>query len=223
MVGIGDGVASFHDVVEQFVLRPSPERDAFAHLAIQGPEILLDLAEVGQQVARHLHELLEAVPNLGLVQHRQFPGLDPFDLGLNICLAPTQVGDALFGIGLGTGLDLFQKVYQCQQARLRADEFPLREGSEPGDRLLGGGRQVVVGLVRVRRVKLAEPFLCGVSPLVEVLDCRLGELLRAESLAELEHLVLQGLGQFALCEDAVVGLDERGVQEGRCQGRVVRP
>ena len=116
LVGIGDGVATLHDVVQQFVLGPSPERDAFAHLTIQGPEILLDLTEVGQQVARHLHELLEAVPNLGLVQHRQFPGLDPFDLGFDFRLAPMQVGDALFGIGLGTRLDLFQKVYQCQQA-----------------------------------------------------------------------------------------------------------
>ena len=80
-----------------------------------------------------------------------------------------------------------------------------------------------MGLVRVRRVELAEPFLCGVSPLVEVLDCRLGELLRAESLAELEHLVFQGLGQFALGEDAVVGLDEGCVQERRRQGGVIRP
>ena len=71
-----------------------------------------------------------------------------------------QLGDALGRVGLAALAHLLQQLEQRQQARLGADEAALGERAQPGDRLLGGRRQVEVRLVRALAGRT-----CAASPL----------------------------------------------------------
>ena len=66
--------------LEDLALATFPERDALAHLAIEVAEVLLHLAKVGQQCARGLLDLQEAVAKLTRLQDRHLSSLDRVDL-----------------------------------------------------------------------------------------------------------------------------------------------
>jgi hypothetical protein len=136
-----------------------PQRDLLAHLAVELAEVVLHLAEVGQQLARQLLELLEAVLDRRVVQQRHVAGQHAGDLGVERVALLAQVLDPLDGVGLGAGADLLQQREQREQARLGADERALGQRQQPGDGLLGGGRQVELRLVGARLVELAQPAL----------------------------------------------------------------
>ena len=85
--GVRDGVALGHDVLKQRSPGAFPERDALAHPAVERPEVLLDLAKVGEDLARHLHELLKAVLERGIVQQREITSPHVLDLGVDSQLA----------------------------------------------------------------------------------------------------------------------------------------
>jgi len=86
---------------------------------------VLDLAEVGQQLARQLLELLEAVLDRGVVQQRHVTREHARDLGVELVALLAQLIHALERVGLGAGADLFQQRKEGEQPRLGADEGAL--------------------------------------------------------------------------------------------------
>ena len=70
LIGIGNRIALAHDVLQQRALAALPQRDALANAPVQLTEVVLHLAEVGEQLARSLHELLEAIFHRRVVQQR---------------------------------------------------------------------------------------------------------------------------------------------------------
>ena len=96
--------------------RTFPERDAFPYLSVQPPEVLLHLAKVGEEVARHLHELLEAVLERGVVEQREIAGAHAFDRGVDLVAPLAELGDARLRIRLGALAHLPQQLEQREQA-----------------------------------------------------------------------------------------------------------
>jgi hypothetical protein len=72
-------------------LLPCPQRDLLAHAAVEQAEVVFHLAEIGQQLARQLLELLEAVLDRRVVQQRHVAGQHAGDLGVErvaLCAGP---------------------------------------------------------------------------------------------------------------------------------------
>jgi hypothetical protein len=152
---------------------------------------VLDLAKVGQQLARQLHELLEAILQRRVVEHRQVAREHARDLGVDLVAPALQFGDARLRVGLAAFAHLLEQLEQGQQARFGADEAALGERRQPGDRFLGRRHQVEMRLVRALRVELAQPALVVRRPVVEVIERRFRESRVAEALAQRIQLVLQ--------------------------------
>ena len=108
LVGVTDGIALAHDLVEQRALGAFPQRDLLAHLAVELAEVVLHLAEVGQQLARQLLELLEAVLDRRVVQQRHVARQHAGDLGIQLVALLAQILDPLDRVGLGARADLLQ-------------------------------------------------------------------------------------------------------------------
>ena len=221
LVGVGDGVALAHDLLEQRALAALPQRDALAHAAVELAEVVLDLAEVGEQLARALHELLEAVLDRGVVEQRDVAGEHARHLGVDLVALALQLGDAPRGVGFAALAHLLEQREEGEQARLGADELALAQLRQPGERLLGGRGEVELGLVGAGLVVLAQPGLVGRGPVVEVVDRRLGEGVLAAREAQRVELVLQRLGEVRRRHAAHVGGDEDAMQEARHQRRMV--
>jgi hypothetical protein len=73
LVGLRDGVAIAEHLVEQLALGAGPARDPLAQLPVESPEVGLDLAEVGEQPAGRVGELLVAVALSGRVEDAMLP------------------------------------------------------------------------------------------------------------------------------------------------------
>src|SRR5690606_41760832 len=71
------------DRIQQLALRLSARRDALARLQIQRPEILLDLAEVGDQASREVGNLKIALLHLRSVERRGASGAHALDLAVD--------------------------------------------------------------------------------------------------------------------------------------------
>ena len=54
LVRIGDGVPLAHDLFQERSLGALPQGDAFAHPPVEGAEIVLHLAKIGEQLPRQL-------------------------------------------------------------------------------------------------------------------------------------------------------------------------
>ncbi len=220
LVGVADGVALAHDLIEQRALAARPQRDLLAHPAVQLAKVVLHLAEIGQQLARQLLELQEALADRRVVQQRCVTGQHAGDLGVERVASLPQLLDPLDGVGLGAGADLLQQREQRQQTRLGADEGALGQRPQPGDGLLGGGRQVELRLVGARLVELAQPALVRRAPVVEVLRSTFRVSIRSELLAQGEQFILQRLGKIGLGHHPHVRRHEHPAQKARHQRRV---
>ena len=126
LIGIRDGVALGHDVFEERSPGALPERDALAHPAIERPEVLLDLAKVGEKLSCHLHELLEAILERGIVQQREVAGPHALDLGVDRVPSPMKLRDPRLRVGLGALAHLPEELEQGEETGLGADEAPFR-------------------------------------------------------------------------------------------------
>jgi hypothetical protein len=198
LVGIGDGVPFPHDLFEQRTLGAVPQRDALAHLAIEETEVVLHLAEIGEQLAGHLEELLEPVFEGGVGQHGNVAVFDPGDVRIDLFTPLGQLGNACIRIGLGALAHLPQEFEQGQQARFRPHEGALGQARQPGNRLFGGGGQIEMGFVRSGGIKLAQPPFFVVRPVVEVLLGRFGECVIPQALPQGEQFILQRFHQVGL-------------------------
>src|SRR5690606_23800729 len=64
LVGGGDRVVLAEDLLEHLALAALGARDPLAHLPVELPEVLLDLAEVGEERPGRVRGLHEALANL---------------------------------------------------------------------------------------------------------------------------------------------------------------
>ena len=222
LIGIGNRIALAHDLLQQRAFRAFPQRDAFAHAAIQSAKVVLDLAKIGKQFTRQLHELLEAVFQRRAIEHRHVTGNNAGDLGVDLVAALVQLGNAQLRVGLAALAHLLEQFEQRQQARLGADKAALSQRSQPGDRLLGRRRQVEMRLIRTMRVELAQPALFGRGPVVEVIERRFREGLGADALAQREQFVFKRLRQIRLHQRPHVGYNKHALQETGDQRRMIR-
>jgi hypothetical protein len=196
--------------------------DALAHLTVEIAEVLLNLAEVGEQRSGGAFGLQEALAELRRVHERELAGADALDLGVDLCAAPLELGNAPLGVELAALRHLAQQVEHELEPRFRAHELPLLEAREPLNRALRRGCEVEVRLVRARRVIAAQPAARVVGPVHQVIPSRSGRGLLTEPLTQgIEVIVEQG-DQLRLREHADVRRQKRGVQEADDEGRVVR-
>ena len=221
LVGLVDEVALTQDVLQQRALAAVPQRDAFAHPPVQAAEVVFHLAEVGQQLARQRGELREALLQCGVAQQRHVAGAHALDLGVDDIAPALQFLYAHLGIGLAAFAHLAQQLEQRQQARLGADEAAFAQRAQPGQRLLGGGREVEVRLVRARRVELAQPGLVVRRPVVQVFERRLRMAGGPALFTHGVERVVQRRCQLGLVDHTPIGQHEHAVQKARHQsGRI---
>jgi len=166
--------------------------------------------------------LLEAVLQRRVVQQRHVASQHPRNLGVDIIALLVQFRHALGRVGLAAFAHLLEQIEQRQQTRFGADELPLGQLRQPGDRLLGGRRQVELRLVRARTVELAQPALVGRGPVVQVFQCRFGECGFAQVQAQGVQLVFQRLGQIRRRHHPHIGYHEHPMQKARHQRRMIR-
>lgn len=124
---------------------------------------------------------------------RQHPG----DFRVDIVALLLQLGDAPGRVRLAALVELLEQIEQRQQARLGADELPLRQLHQPDDGLFGGRRQVELWFIGARAVELAQPALVRRCPVTEVFQRRPGKGRVAQRLTHRIELIFQGLGQSA--------------------------
>lgn len=77
LVRLRDALAAAQHLIQQFTLGPVPSRDLAAQIAVQIPEIRLDLTEVGQKPMRRIGHLLITVPQRRAVQNIHLAGPQP--------------------------------------------------------------------------------------------------------------------------------------------------
>jgi hypothetical protein len=183
---------------------------------------VLDFAKVGEQLARHGDELLKAVTQRAVVEHRHVARQHARDLGIDVVTAALQLGDARLRVGFAAFAHLLEQLEEGEQARLGADEAARGKRIEPGDGLLGGRREVEMRFVRALRVELAQPALVVGRPVVEVVERRFREQLGAAAIAQRKQLVFQRFGQIRLCHHPHIRSDEHALQEARHQRSVIR-
>jgi hypothetical protein len=190
--------------------------------AVQGAEVLLHLAEVGQQLAGGGGELLVALADRGAVQQAGGRVLaELVNLALDVLLAALELVQALGGVGLGALGDLAQQVHRGLQARLGAHEGRFGKALNPGVGLLQGRGGVVVNLVRAQRVEATQEARLRAGPVGEVLRGRAQEprVLRVLGVDGVE-LVVQRRHQLPLRAGAPALLHEEPAQHREQQRRV---
>ena len=115
LVGGGDVGAVADEGGEQLALGALPGGDPLTGGPIECPEVLLDLAEVGQQLAGGAGEELVALAEPGTVEHPHLAGLDLGDLAVGLLATAAQLGEPGRGIDLGAVHHLAQQVDQGVQ------------------------------------------------------------------------------------------------------------
>ncbi len=217
MIRIGNGIPLAHDVLQQRPLAALPQRNTFAHSPVQLAEVVLHFAEVGEQLARPLHELLKAILQRRVIQQRHIARQHASDLGIDLIAFSVQFGNALGRIGLTTLAHLLEQVEQREQARFGTDELPFGKLCQPGDGLLGRGRQIELRLVGAGLVKLAQPALIRRCPVVQVFERGLGKRRFAQLQTQGVQLIFQHLGQIRRRHHPHIGGHEHPVQKARHQ------
>ena len=221
LVGLGDGVAGADDLLEELALGAVPAGDALAHVPVEGAEVGLDLAEVGEELGGHGGELLVAVALGGGVEDGDAALADLGDLGVDLGAAGLELGEPDSRVGLGAAGELAQELEDGVEAGLGADEGPPGERGDPPDSLLDRGCRVVVRLVRAGPVVLAQPAGVAVRPRIEV-GLRVARVGRGVGIGiEDVELVVQERDELGLPDGAHVLLDEDAPEERQHEGRVV--
>ena len=221
LVGPGDGLPAAEDVVEQFPLAALPAGDPLPQLPVELAEVLLDLAEVGEQLPRGHRELLVAVADAARVEHGRLARLDAGDLVLERALLAPQLLDLGRRVRLGAEDDLPEQVEDRVQPRLRADEVAFLQAAHPLQRPLHRRGRVEVRLVAALGVVLAQPARLRRGPVVQVRPGGLGKAVRHPLVARVK-LVIEAAGQLGGRDGPDVVLDEDPVQEAQDERRVVR-
>ena len=116
-------------LVEQLALGAGPAGDLLAQPPVERPEVLLDLAEVGQQLAGVAGELLVAVALADGVEQLDLAPLGPGDLGVELGPPPAQLDQPALRVGVGAEDHLPQQLEQRVEPGLGADELP--RGADP--------------------------------------------------------------------------------------------
>lgn len=98
-------------------------------------------------------ELLEAVAEGRVIEHRNVAGQGAGDFSIDFVTAFLQLCHAGFGIGLRTGGHLAEQVEQQQQPRLGADEASRFQLTQPCDDPFHGGHQVVTRFIGATRIE----------------------------------------------------------------------
>ena len=217
---IRDGVTLAHDVFEQAPLDSFPQRNAFPAPPVRGG-VLLHFPEIGEKVARELHELLEPILERGVVEQWNVTTVRALDFAVQRIATLVELSDPYLRIGFGALAHLSQQLEQRQQARFGPNEAALRERGEPGDCLLGGRRQIELRLVGVLPVELAQPSLLGAGPVVEIVERTTRKRILPRTFPQRVELVLQCLGQVTLRQEPLVGRDEHAVEKACRERRVV--
>ena len=225
LVRAGYRLPAAEHVVQQLALAAMPAGDLLPELTVELAEVLLHLAEVGEQLPCGARELLVAVAHRGLVKHGQLTGLDPGDLPVDGLPLAAQLGQPFRGIGLGAEDDLPQQFDDDLQPRFGAHELALAQALQPLQRFLDRGCGIVVRLVGAVGVILAQPASPGSRPVVEVGPGRFGEPGSTPCtvlLVQRVQLVVQAAGQLGRGDGPYVVGHENPVQEAQHQWRVVR-
>ena len=129
LVRAGYRLPAAEHVVQQFALAAVPAGDLLPELPVELAEVLLHLAEVGEQLPCGARELLVAVAHRSLVEHGQLARLDPGDLLVDGLPAGGAAPPAVPRVGLGAEDDLPQQVEDRLQPRLGTHELALAPGS----------------------------------------------------------------------------------------------
>ena len=221
LIGLGDAAAGGDDVVEQLALGTGPTGDLLAQVTVEGPEVLLDLAEVRQQLAGGAGELLVAVALDDRVCGGDPAGLDASDLLVESVTSAPQVCQADRRVVVGLHHQLAQQLDQHGETGFGADEGAVAQAVDPGRRLLRRRGQVEVRFVGTRWVEAAEPAVLGIGPLLEVVLGRSGVALLTELLVDREEVVVETGHQLGRGDVAGAAVDVGGGEEAQDQGRVV--
>ncbi|MBB5442227.1 hypothetical protein HDG38_000823 [Paraburkholderia sp. WSM4177] len=182
---------------------------------------MFDFTEIREQVARHLHELLKAVLERGIVEQPNVTGLHAGDFFVDLAAPRVELGKTLFGVRLAAFAHLPQQLEKCQEPRFRADKAAFRQRAEPRDRFLRGGCQVELRFIGTLAIVLAQPSLFRAGPVVQILERRLREGVIAELFAQRVKLIFECFGKKRSRHHAHVWRDEHAVQEADSERRVV--
>ena len=185
--------AAADHLVEQLALGAVPGGDALTQVAVEPPEVRLDLAEVGQQRARRLGELLVAVPRATVGSRTvNVPARDGGDLLVDLPAPTLQVPPTRARASVSEPNTSWRS---SSKTVLSRDSVPTNDRSRsavhPGHRLLDCRGGVVMRFVGAGRVVLAQPAGLGRRPVVQVGLRRLRVGALAEAFVEREQFVVE--------------------------------
>ena len=185
LVGVGDARALADHFVEQRAFGARPGGDLLPQVPVQTTEVVLHLAEVGQQLPGRADELLVPVPLADRIQGGELAPLRPGDLLVELGPAATQVHQWMLGILVGPEDHLAQQLEDRIEPGFGTHELPGAQVADPQEGLLDRRRQIKMGLVRSPLgIELAQPAPFGGGPIVEVGRGRPGVGALAQALVE---------------------------------------
>lgn len=168
LIRFGDAASIAEHLVQQLPLRSVPRGHSSPHVPVQCPEVCLDLAKIRQQLACHARELLVAIPLRRRIQHGELASFHPGDLRVDLSLAPAQLREPGFRIGLRTEHHLPQQLKDRVQPRLGANKRPLAQRLHPVQRLLHRRGRVEMRRVSSGWIVFSQPTALRRRPLVQV-------------------------------------------------------
>ena len=224
LVRAGDGLPAAEHVVEQFALAAVPAGDLLPQLAVQLAEVLLHLAEVGQQLPRGGRRTAGSGRDRALASSRSISPASIRAICASISGAAGAARPAVLRVGLGAEDDLPKQVEDRVQPRLGAHELafcagcrPTAAPSPPREWRRSGARRCLPGSTCAASRPPARPSRPGRPSPAWGTWRRL-----AAALVQRVQLVVQTAGQFGRGDRPDVVGDEHLMQEAQHQRRVVR-
>lgn len=105
-----DHVALAEHVAEQLALRAVPLRNALPYVAIECAEVLFNLAEVREELARERDELLEALGDRSVIEEANVARFDASDLFIDCPPTPMEILEVDVDISIGADVELSQQL-----------------------------------------------------------------------------------------------------------------
>ena len=207
---------------QQFALGAVPRGDLLPDLPVQCPEVLLHLAEVGEQVLGQGGQLLEVVQGLRGGHDPDVAVPDPLHLRVDAVALPLELGQAYFRVRLRLLDQGLQDREDAGQPRLRGHEVPAAQAFHPVHHVLRRGGEIVARLVLAGHIVFAQPGPFRGGPLVQVLRRRAGELVLAQAVPQAEQDVVEVVDQLLAADVPLVGPGEGLDEEGDGQRGVLR-
>ena len=133
-------------------------------------------------------------------------GVDPVPLAL-------EFGEPYLRVRLGLLDQRLEDGEDAGQPRLGGDEVPAAQALHPADHVLGGGGEVVAGLVLALDVVFPQPGPFRRGPVVQVFRRRAGEPVLAVGIPQAEEHIVQGVDELLAADVALVRLRERRHEE----------